>query len=1578
MFAGLDVSIFGLDPQKRSSLTQAIKAGGGQVHYVPTAKTTHLVVTEEFVKANPTRAKEARKKGHLLISPQYFADCEAQGERLDPAPFLVAYAQTERDALEVPNTADIPTPPSPSTPEESALDVDGQQAAVVVQSNGTAPVAATKKPSPKGAKPKETKWRSARVFISSTFRDMHGERDYLTRYVFPELQERCNKLRVHITPVDLRWGVTEEETQQALEICLGEIDNCRPFFIGLLGRRYGWCPDEYVAPDEPRYDWLRHFPSGYSITHLEMHYAVLRDPAKARGYFYMRDPSFERSVPNAHVKDFEAESFDAGQRMERLKETIKEVMPPQCYYDYYPCSWKGMVDGKPMVGDLERFGERVLADLWQAFREEFPEEETELDPLTQARAYHESFIESHARSFVGRSKILQEIHNYTESDVPSLFAVLGEPGGGKSSLVAAFAREYIRKSKEQGNVVIPHFVGAAPGSTNCRHTLERLTSELKLVITTHAPQAAANETAVDDAKEGGEKEDDEAVEKEEGVAEDYTALKQGFLKLLEKAAAAVAGSHKTAQRRLVLIIDALNQLDESYNAHSLDWLPRELPKGLRVVVSTLRGSCLDSINRRPNVQITVGPLDLDERKEIVRKTLWEYRKKLDDRQMKRLLSKKDAYKPLYLIVACEELRVFGVYELVSERIDSMADTVPALFEEVLMRLEKDHGWDLVRNALALLQCSRGGLLESEMVTLLSSPIQPDNIDRAETTFIDSLRNGTGIVPASVWSRLYRSLKPYLRPPGESGEEGVLDFFHQQLSFAVERRYLQNSAEPEMAQATHARLATYFCHLADPEGDLSWSSYHRRGMSEVAHHQTQARMWKELDSTLCDLAFIETKCSMGMTYDLVADYLSAAVVLDDPKAQVAKPVRKKLIEFQRFVQARAYILASRPEQTFAQAANLPDSTAPASKAMARWYAGKESRPWLKWANKTQTPNPCIMTLAGHGMVVRRCQYSPLAGSNRILSCSDDNTLKIFDSRTGAELTTLNGHTSSVLSATYSPDGRKIASSSWNKQIKVWNAETGVELATITGHKGVVTQVRFTHDGRHIVSCSLDKTVRVFSADTYTEITAIKAHSEGVNSVACSPDGKSILSASTDKTIKKWNWGTWDEACTFSGHTNAVNRVAFSPDGSRVVSGSDDRSVRLWSADGSLKGTLTGHKDGVAAVSFSHDGKRVVSSSHDNMIIVWAATGSFHQLAILIGHTGTVFDCSFSPDDSKIVSASFDRTVKMWECDPAWVPQGEKGKSRRPPKPFTNITGHTARILNTAYAPNGQFVATASRDKTLKVWNAHTGVEMAALEGHKSNVFACDWSPDSQKVVSASRDNNVGVWIANTGQMVGAMSGHTGVVLDCSWSPDNSAIVSTSADKTIRLWCPQTQSQVGIMYGHREAVNCCAVSPDGRRVVTGSDDRTLKLWDMKRRSKLATFSGHQKGILAVAFSPDSKKVVSGGNDKLLIEWSAVNAKKLAVWTKHKAQVTDVAYSPNGQYIVSGSTDNMIIIWDAHTKQEVCAFTCLSRVTSVSTSPEGLGIAVGDGSGTFYIFTPVGLSSTDGGESDAKSKQKEKTKN
>src|SRR4051795_13746800 len=119
-------------------------------------------------------------------------------------------------------------------------------------------------------------WTSVRVFISSTFRDMQAERDHLVRVVFPALRERLEPFRVHLVDVDLRWGVTREqaENDQALRLCLEQIDECRPFFLGLLGERYGWVPDR--LPDETlrRFPWLRDQP-GRSVTELEFLHGAL-------------------------------------------------------------------------------------------------------------------------------------------------------------------------------------------------------------------------------------------------------------------------------------------------------------------------------------------------------------------------------------------------------------------------------------------------------------------------------------------------------------------------------------------------------------------------------------------------------------------------------------------------------------------------------------------------------------------------------------------------------------------------------------------------------------------------------------------------------------------------------------------------------------------------------------------------------------------------------------------------------------------------------------------------------------------------------------------------------------------------------------------------------------------------------------------------------------------------------------------------------------------------------------------------------------------------------------------------------
>ena len=152
--------------------------------------------------------------------------------------------------------------------------------------------------------------RQIRVFISSTFRDMQAERDYLMTRVFPLLRRKAARRDVSLVELDLRWGITEEESKsgRVVQICLNEIDNSRPFFIGLLGDRYGWCPDRReLGKDtllEERYPWLgEELQRGVSITEIEMQYGVLRSPEPVNAYFFLKKGSDESDERLRRLKD---------------------------------------------------------------------------------------------------------------------------------------------------------------------------------------------------------------------------------------------------------------------------------------------------------------------------------------------------------------------------------------------------------------------------------------------------------------------------------------------------------------------------------------------------------------------------------------------------------------------------------------------------------------------------------------------------------------------------------------------------------------------------------------------------------------------------------------------------------------------------------------------------------------------------------------------------------------------------------------------------------------------------------------------------------------------------------------------------------------------------------------------------------------------------------------------------------------------------------------------------------------------------------------------------------------------------
>jgi WD40 repeat protein len=204
--------------------------------------------------------------------------------------------------------------------------------------------------------------------------------------------------------------------------------------------------------------------------------------------------------------------------------------------------------------------------------------------------------------------------------------------------------------------------------------------------------------------------------------------------------------------------------------------------------------------------------------------------------------------------------------------------------------------------------------------------------------------------------------------------------------------------------------------------------------------------------------------------------------------------------------------------------------------------------------------------------------------------------------------------------------------------LWNA-SGAELTTLTGHTDTVCATSFSPDGAHILSASYDGTLKLWDATTGTLITTFAGHRNLVTACAFSPDGTRILSASWDRTLKVWDVYTGEEVTTLTSEAEGVPARTLASDASRILSGAGDLWDRLWDAAISTRW--------VESCAFSPDGTRIISAYRSGPLKVWdAATGA--EIATLRGHTDAARTCAFSPDGSLIVSASWDKTLRLWDA------------------------------------------------------------------------------------------------------------------------------------------------------------------------------------------------------------------------------------------------------------------------------------------------------------------------------------------
>jgi WD40 repeat protein len=1295
-------------------------------------------------------------------------------------------------------------------------------------------------------------WETVNVFVSSTFNDMHAERDYLVKEVFPELREWCERRKLRLVDVDLRWGVTETDAtkhKRVVDVCLRKIDDCRPFFICLLGQRYGWIPRRGDLADQT----LRDFPGlekvieAASVTEMEILHSCVEPMSKQarteHAFFCLRQPTYVAKLPEKPAQlrriysdeveaDPKSRAFLLAKLAELRDEKIQNTRRP---VHHYQASWDPTQKTPEIAMPLRCPATMVenQAEWRRKWREEAGVDVAGLDvaadaaALAKAQAHNAGLTQGRLGDFRCDGRPLGEV---ICEDLQAAIAVRF-PDHVEVTDQTDLERE-IALHEEFVYTATEGFIERSDDF----HALDAWADDGadRRLLAVVAPGGVGKSTLLAKWVQRRRNRGESAFCRFIGVGDRSASVDTllSFLvdelrasgrltaevpddprKLRGKLAELLADCGQKGQT--VLVLDALDQLEAGLS--DLDWLPLALPEGVKLVVSFKRGEPgadqLES-NWRTGDRVQVhehrGFENQEDRKKLVRAYLNQFLKELDEKHLQALTSAPGADNPLFLRVVLSELRVFGSFGDLGRQIrDGFGDTPVSAFDAVLKRLENDPppvGLDphwTVPILFGLLAHSRAGLPKQALADLLLEEmgLSPDLRPAIEATLETYLRQ----------------VRPFL-----ARREGRTDFFYASFRAAAQERYARADAglPARPGAAWHKCIARWCVRWPEIEGE--GKSY---ALGALVHHHLAAGEAERAAEAMTDFGYHHArleKLGAGEVVEVTKDFATMA------QAELPSELRERVETWRRFHDQTAHFLRRpgiQPEVQLMQQACAHSDTSLVTRGAEAWLAQHPAKKW--WFRKLHRPKASVRS---------------------------------------ACLRTLEGHTASVTSVALHADGRRAVTGSWDKTVRVWDLDTGVCLRTLEGHTYGVNSVALHADGRRAVTGSQDRTVRVWDLDTGACLRTLEGHTNEVYSVALHADGRCAVTGSHDHTVRVWDLDTGACLRTLEGHTDRVNSVALHADGRRAVTGSHDHTVRVWDLDaGSCLKTLEGHTGPVYSVALRADGRRAVTGSMDATVRVWDLdTGAC--LRTPEGHTGPVYSVALHADGQRAVTGSWDKTVRVWDLD--------TGACLRTVE-YASGVNSVALHVDGRRAVKGGFC-------TVLVWDLDTGAFLRTLEGHTDFVMSVALHTDGRRVVTGSYDKTVRVWDLDTGACLRTLEGHTDFVTSVALHADGRRAVTGSADKTVRVWDLDTGACLRTLEGYSNWVMSVALHEDGRRAVMGSGDETVRVWDLDTGACLRTLEGHTGSVWSVALHADGRRAVTGSEDNTVRVWDLDTGACLGVWT------------------------------------------------------------------------------------------------
>ena len=377
-------------------------------------------------------------------------------------------------------------------------------------------------------------------------------------------------------------------------------------------------------------------------------------------------------------------------------------------------------------------------------------------------------------------------------------------------------------------------------------------------------------------------------------------------------------------------------------------------------------------------------------------------------------------------------------------------------------------------------------------------------------------------------------------------------------------------------------------------------------------------------------------------------------------------------------------------------------------------------------------------------------------------------------------TLPGHAEALLSASFSPNGRTLATGSGDRTVRLWDTQTETPQQTLRAHRDWVLCIAWSPCGRYVASGGKDGLLAIWSPNDPSPIRVITAHKKWINAIAWEPvhlaavrsgsdtsDVSSrIASASKDGTVRMWDRVTGRCDGTLSGHSQSVSSVKWGADG-LLYSGSHDRTVKVWDADGAkLVRSLEGHAHWVNCLALNTDAA-LRSGAYDHRGHAPADPDAALQKA------RAACEIAKGSSGEMLASGSDDFTLFLWR------PAESK-------KPVTRLTGHVQLVNNAAFSPDGNWLASGSFDGSVRLWNGRTGKFAVRLLGHVGAVYQLAWSSDSRLLASGSKDSTVKVWEVKSKKLLEDLPGHADEVYTVDWSPDGERVASGGKDRNLKIW------------------------------------------------------------------------------------------------------------------------------------------------------------------------------------------------